>query len=97
MKNQRDLIGAAHIEVIPDHTFKPHPPSGWPVEYAGVSNLELTGRHLISVPSPDIGLGKRRGKTSPPTSEKALHRTWAEPITDLLQRGSIAATTEPII
>jgi hypothetical protein len=32
MKNQRDLIGAAHIEVIPDHTFKPHPPSEWPVK-----------------------------------------------------------------
>jgi len=97
MKNQRDLIGAAHIEVIPDHAFKPHPTCWWPVEHTGVGNLELAKRHLISISGPDIGLGKRRGQASPPTPEKALHRAWAEPITDLLQSGGIPATTESVI
>jgi hypothetical protein len=39
MKNQCDLIRAAHIEMIPDHSFKPHPTRLRPVEYAGVGNF----------------------------------------------------------
>jgi hypothetical protein len=61
MQDQRDLIGAAHIEVIPDHAFKPHPACWRPVKHTSVGNLELTKRHFISVSSVEVGLGKRRG------------------------------------
>jgi hypothetical protein len=71
-----------YIEVIPDHSFKPHPVRLRPVEHAGVGNLELPERHLITVSSPEVGLGKRRGRSPQPPPEEALHRTWTEAITD---------------
>jgi hypothetical protein len=84
MKNQRDLIRSAHVEVIPNHPFKPHP-AGWrPVEHTGVGDLELAGRHLVPISGPDVGIGKGRRQTSPPPAEKALYRTRSEAITDLL-------------
>lgn len=97
MKDQRDLIGAADVEVIPNHAFKPHSARRRPVEHTGVDNLELAGRHLVSISGRDIGVGKWRGQTSPPPPEEALHRTLAEPITHLLQSGGIATTTESIV
>jgi len=96
MKNQRDLIRAAHIEMIPDHSFKPHPTCLRPVEHAGVGNLELPERHLITVSSPEIGLSKRRRQSPQPPPEEALHRAGTEAITDLLQCGGILAAPESI-
>jgi hypothetical protein len=60
MKDQRDLIRPAHIKVIPDHSFKPHPTRLRPVEHAGIGYLKLPERHLIPVSGPQIRLGERR-------------------------------------
>jgi hypothetical protein len=59
MENQRDLIRAAHVQMISDDSFKPHPTRLRPVENAGVGNFELAKRQVISVASPDVGLAKR--------------------------------------
>jgi hypothetical protein len=83
--------------MIPNHAFKPHSAGGRPVEHTGVGNLELAERHLISISGPDIGVRIWRWQTSPPPPEKALHCTGAEPLTDLVQSGGIAAPTESII
>src|SRR5882724_2258262 len=97
MKNQRDLIRPAHIEMIPDHAFKPHPARLRPVEHAGIGNLELSERHLIPIPGAEVGLGEGRRQTPGPAGEKALHGRWAELIADLLQRGRITAGTKSVI
>ena len=97
MKDPRDLIGAAHIEVIPNHAFKPHPACRRPVEDAGVGDLELAKRHWISVSDADIGRGKRRGQTPQPSLEEPFHGTETKAIADLLQSGGIPATSESIV
>ena len=71
----RNLIRPAHIEMIPDHSFKPHPARLRPVENAGIGNFELVKRHMISVAGPDVGLGERRGQMGDQRDERAQGNT----------------------
>src|SRR6516162_3406483 len=64
MKNQSDLIRSAHIQMIPDDSFKPHPARLRTIEYPGIGNLELPERHLISISGLPLRLGENRGKRS---------------------------------
>jgi hypothetical protein len=96
MKDQHDLIRAAHIQMVLNHAFQPHPACCRPVKHTGFGKLELPKCHLISISGPHIGVPKWRRRTSPPPPEKALHCTRAEAITDLLQSAGITATTESI-
>ena len=97
MKNQRDLIRPTHIEMIPNHSFKPHPARPRPVEHPGIGNLEPAERHFIPVSRPPVGLGEGRGQTPGPTCEKALHRGRTEPIANLLQSSRVGAATESVV
>ena len=97
MKDERDLIRAADIQVIADHAFKPHPACRRPVEDVGVGNLELAKRNLIPVSGADIGLAKRRGQTPPPSLEEPLHVAGTKAITYPLQSGGITAAAEAVV
>src|SRR5438105_11810044 len=84
MKDQRDLIRAAHIQVIPNHAFKPHPACWRPVEHTSVGNLELTERHLISVSRLRFDCAKKRVLgLYPPTHDRVqrvkqpLRKPWS--------------------
>ena len=97
MKNQRDLIWPAHVQVIPNHALKPHPACLRPVKDASVRNFELTEGHLIPVPGSPVGLGEWGWQTTPPSREKALHRGRAEPLTGFLQFDCIPAGAESVV
>src|SRR5947199_2596254 len=64
MKHQSDLIRSAHVEVIPDHAFKPHPARLGPVKHTGVGDLKLAKGQFVNVPARRSawvnGEGKRR-------------------------------------
>jgi len=49
MKDQPDLIRSAQVEVIPNHTLKPHATGRGSVKHAGVGDLELTESRFVNV------------------------------------------------
>src|SRR5690242_15021112 len=96
MKDQCDLIRAAHIQMIPDDSFKPHSTGLGTIEYASVGNFELPKCQLISVTGAEFSLGEGRGEASQPTREKALHGAWTETITDHLQGAASWQARNPL-
>ena len=87
----------AHIEVISNHTLKPHAARLRPVKHTGIGDLELPERQLIHVTSSEVGLREWGGQAEHPPPEEAVDCTWTQPITKLLQLGWFVTATEPVV
>jgi hypothetical protein len=59
VEGQRDLRGAADVEVVADDAFEERPPGCGPVEHPGVGDLELADRQFVDVAGAQVGGGER--------------------------------------
>ena len=87
----------ANIEVIPDHSFKPHPTRLRSIEHTRVGDFHVPEGQVVDVASLQILLGQWRRQTAQPPPEEALGCTWTQPVADLLQSQRIVTATEAVI
>ena len=50
VEDQRDLVGAAEVEVLTDDVFKEHASGERPVKHLGEGELGLQDRDVIAIP-----------------------------------------------
>ncbi len=66
VKDDGDLVGASERELVCQRMFKPRAAGGGLVKDAGVGDLKLTERELVTVATLTILPGQRRGQHSLP-------------------------------
>jgi hypothetical protein len=94
VEDQRDLIGAAGVEVVPDDLLEEHPPGHRPVQHLGQRELGLPDRDLIPVAGGPVRRGERVRQDRQPLAQQRIDLVWAEPIADPLQPLGIGRVVE---
>ena len=71
IEDQRNLIGAPNIEVISNHTLKPHPARLRPVKHTGVGNLKLAECQIVDVAGSQVCFAQRRGQAAQASARRS--------------------------
>jgi len=59
VEDQADLVGAAQVEVVPDHVLEEQPAGHGSVEHLGQGELGLQDRELVAVAGGPVGRAER--------------------------------------
>jgi hypothetical protein len=95
-EHHRDLLGAAHPDVVGHQGLKECPGPAGSVEHDGAGHLDLAHRQLPPIPGGPIGAGEGGWQHRDPAVEEPLQVGGAESVADLLQPGGVLAGGEPV-
>jgi hypothetical protein len=95
-EHHRDLLGAAHPDVVGHQGLKECPGAAGSVEHDGARHLDLAHRQLPPIPGGPIGGGEGGWQHRDPAVEEPLQVRRAEEVADLLQPGRVLAGGEPV-
>ncbi len=95
-EDQRNLVRAADVQVVPDDLLEEDPPGHRPVQHLGQGELSLQDGQLIAVAGGDVPGGERVRQDTQPLAQQRVDVRRAEPVADGLQRGRVLARGEPV-
>ncbi len=97
VEDQRHRRGPSHVEVVADDPLEAGPSRLGPVEDPGVGDLELAEGEFVDIAGPQIRPGERGRELVDPPPKEALHRPWAESVTDPPQLPRVLTGAEAVV
>ena len=96
-EDQRDLVRAADVEVVPDDLLEEDPPGGGCVQDLGEGELGLQDGQLVAVAGGDVISSERVRQDAQPLIQQGADIGRAEPVAEGLQRAGVLARGEPVV
>ena len=97
VEDQRDPVGAAHVQVLADDCLEEHPARGGPVQHLGQGELGLQDRNVVAVAGPAVRGGEGVGQDLQPLTQQSVDAGRVETVTDALQAGRVVTRGEPVV
>ena len=97
VEDQRDLVGAADVEVVADDLLEEDPPGHRLVQHLGQGELGLQDRDVVAVAGGPVGGAERVRQDGQPLAQQRVDLLGSELVADGLQRHRILDRGEPVV